>query len=474
MTVGSRPQVVNQILQLRKAGCFCIVVVTSPSTDQQIRDVIQRAGLTGIACTTVQEKARGPVDALMCGLLADATDHKRPTYVLMSDTVLDEPLPHEGDWVGVSYDYDQSRSWCYVVKRRFIDGRRLSEDPVTIGAYRFDDTVLAYSIAARTMFERYTDKEVGMSHFLNRYNIIHPLTRQDFSSWLDVGDVASLAAAKHKKFNGRAKHSLVLDRDGLIHKTGVNAREIDFYDSLGERGIDVQSLFPTYYRSDRVLLRYTMEYIDMPTLAELWLYWPGLPETWASIVQSLVDRLNRSLWQKRKDEPIEEFTAGDWLAVKAAERLDWFMPEHRLTEMLTDLGDVVGEDIWVDGHGDLNFTNILFSINTGNFKLIDPRGGSIPLIYEYAKLAYSHIFSAITHGLFITFNDGDGNTWILPHRTEEVMAINNVLLQYVDEQRLTAAVALTLLAAPPLHAPDEGKVLFDLGVQMGRDVLNGD
>ena len=90
--------------------------------------------------------------------------------------------------------------------------------------------------------------------------------------------------------------------------------------------------------------------------------------------------------------------------------------------------------VGVRGHGDLNFTNILYSARTGVFKLLDPRGDpmKIPLSYELAKLRYSYHggFAAITHGLYDFYYDGGGEPGgvdLWPQRAVESDALDAVL-----------------------------------------------
>ena len=110
-------------------------------------------------------------------------------------------------------------------------------------------------------------------------------------------------------------------------------------------------------------------------------------------------------------------------------------------------------------HGDLNFTNILYSLNTGTFRLLDPRGtwgetgftGDVR--YEYAKLWYSQWFAPISHGLF----DGDG---ILPMRYDEIDALTKVISQHADIKEIALISSLMLLSAIPLHDPSQKEILL--------------
>lgn len=450
--------------------------MTSKSTYEQTANLISRCGVN--VHIVVDEYEQGPVRGIMVGLEHTHIDESIPTYVIFSDAVIDESLQSTyNSWIGVTNEFDSGRPWCYtnaLHKRGFFrDGiPDPIESVITVGVYKFGDTRALYGAASSVMYEFRAEVEKGpiqMAPLLSAYDTADSTTiLRNFTTWRDVGDIFSLAAARHRKFHSRARHILTLTRDGILHKNGASDAEMDFYDSLGERGLDVQTLFPTHYGTDRTLRRYSMEYIDLPTLAELWLYWPGLPQTWAGIVSSLVERLMHSLWLDHSGEE-SDITAGEWMAQKAIQRQERYRGSiPHLRTKIHALGEIIGDDVWVNGHGDLNFTNIMYSINTGNFKLIDPRGGRIPLIYEFGKLGYSHIFSSIVHGLYIKHED-----WsiVLPSRLEEITAINDVLLRYVSEERLYATMALILLAAPPLHTKEEAEMLNALGLQMMGDLV---
>jgi hypothetical protein len=452
VSVGNRPQVVNQIFQLVEAGAEHVVVVTSPDTDTQVADVISRAGLDYLANTVVQHVANGPVDALLTGLSASRSTE---SLVLFSDTAITEPLPREGDWVGVATEYDDTRSWCYQddVTGQYIDGVTTNQEPATIGAYRFSETQRAIEMAREALGGLVYGMEVGMAPFLTGYI---PMQRKFFTTWTDVGDIFSLAASRRRRFISRPKHSLHLDGMGVLTKYGVGTDELDFMDNLGERPLAVQTLFPTVTSISHRVCTYSMEYMDLPTLAELWLYWPGRPDTWATIVKNLIDRM-QCMWDP-KDKL--HFPAGKWMATKAMRRtMEWGV-EPVSMELFADAADIIGDDFEVDGHGDLQFTNIMYSLNSGGYKLIDPRGTPVPLIYEFAKLGYSHVFSSITHGLMV---EQLGEWMLTPHRRDEERAIMDVLTSYYPEQKLNAAMGLICLAATPLHSAKEAEALFQFG-----------
>ena len=154
--------------------------------------------------------------------------------------------------------------------------------------------------------------------------------------------------------------------------------------------------------------------------------------------------------------------------------LEW----HAVIEPLLDeaeewLRDTVHTGL-VRGHGDLNFSNILYSLNTGMIKLIDPRGDHlVPFLYELAKLRYSYHggFTAITHGL--ATRQGSQVT-LLPRRDIEVQALDDVLSEYVSLDLLTVCEGCLLVAGAPLHDGEESEQLFWRGVELLSSVLDHD
>ena len=462
VSVGSRPQVINQCFALERAGCEDIVVVTSPETHRQVGDVIRRAGLHNVGLA-VQATPAGPVDALLTGLNELPRDGEKGLVVLMSDTVINEEFGTEDEWVGVGRTPDVARSWCFYDANvlKYVDGIPGPDDRVTIGIYHFNDIDKVHAAASTALWAGRSrqDIEIGMAPFLNAYG-----TRMQyfFNTWQDVGDVLALGRARRDKFIARAHHTLTLNDDGTITKSGVSTDELAYMATLyGARGR--VSLFPQVY--DFTDDSYTMQYVDLPSLAELWLYWPGRPNTWAGIVQSVVDRVQRDLWTTEttsEPELVWEFYVGKALA--RIRKWDASLLTPILTDRIEKAGDIIGDDLWVNGHGDLNFNNILYSLNTNACTLIDPRGGIVPQSYEYAKLAYSPIFSAITHDLFAGVNH------ILPYRPAEIEAVWSVLRTYISDRRLSAAVALTLLAACPMHDDRQAKAMFFVANDMLMDL----
>lgn len=475
VSIGQRPHVFHQIELMRAANCVRIIVVANPATHIQVQTALERAGHYDIKVVP-QNVSRGPVDAILVGLHALGPErHKHDTYVLMSDTFIEEKLDrHSGTWIGEALTPVGSRSFCVREDDgTYVDKQVRVADSVTIGAYHFADTIELLSEASTVMTRANLndEHEVGMGPLLSCFPTARTIA---FPTWLDIGDVHALAIARRTRFIARSEHTLSLDDAGIITKRGTGeqfAAQRNWLIEQSAMGDRSANLIPRYFGS--VLDGgYAMEYVDLPTLSELWLYWPGRPDTWVRILQSVTDRLDHDLWWSIKsyNEVASAVRVASWFAGKALERLTTL--DHALAtrhfDLLERASEVFTSASMVRAHGDLNFNNILYSINTGTCKLVDPRGTPfMPLIYEIAKLRYSYHagFSAITHNLF--YNDNV----LMPDRADEIKAMDEFLEGYFSLEQLQVAEGCLLLAGAPLHSPREREVMISRGVQLIKEIV---
>jgi GTP:adenosylcobinamide-phosphate guanylyltransferase len=499
VTIGQRPHLVHQLLLLRDAGVIETIVILSPDTERQVVDVVRRAGFAEDEVKfVVQELPLGPVNALLVALEAQSDlDCMSGTFLLMSDSFIDEPLAVDGllgesDWVGVA-PAPTARSFCYEVDGVYVDGHVPAKTLVTVGvnylASRSDALVAATKVASDERAKVFG--EITMSEFFNAYaDLRGELAYRHLETWLDVGDVDALARAHRSRFISRSHHKLELGSSGIIIKHGQGEafeRQADWLlERRGSTSPAVANLFPAVYdaytgpRGSEDFEQfgwYAMEYVDLPTLAELWLYWPGLPSVWQSLLRNVVAQLEQNLWLgSTEDEPTANVL---WFVDKTRDRLamrgspEW----HAAAEPLLALAEAYllsAPGTLVRGHGDLNFSNILYSLNTGMIKLIDPRGDHlVPWLYELAKLRFSYHggYAAITHGLASLTAE---KTTLWPRRDAEIAALDAVLMEYADLDLLTLCEGCIMIASAPLHEGVESEMLFWRGVELLREVINGE
>jgi hypothetical protein len=305
------------------------------------------------------------------------------------------------------------------------------------------------------------------------------------------------------RFLSRSFNHLHINEFGSLVKVGSGADFIAELEMLEARP-GYPGIWPEVYETQVIAdgnVEVEMEYVDLPTLAELYLFWPGRPDTWAAIVQDFVGRMDETLWkvppsigtgvERRCREmyvrkPWSRFQAWDH-PIKKHEVIRYNgitydagpVLVQRLSRYIHD--EVIPRYRRGTVHGDLNMANVLYSLGTGTFKLVDPRGnwgGRGPegdVRYEIAKLRYCYVdhFTSITHGLFdITVDEEEIYLRFGPQREEEALAIDEVLGKDWNLPDIRAIEASIFLSAMPLHSEPEALALYAQGVKLANEVLN--
>lgn len=458
VSVRTRPQFVNQVLWMRANGIDGeITIVVSESTYDQVAAVVRHTGLVNIRIA--RQYAPGVAAAVVAGLRYDGP----PTLVIMSDTMVDDKLhPNElkEDWVGVARA-ESGRAWTYfdLEERCFVKGDiPVSSCAVTIGVYM---------ITQPNEFIRTAVNEEDIAKSLSNYMGDNPVFRS-FKTWRDVGDMRTLGVEHGSQFIARDMHEL--RREGqLVVKHTSNTHELQFMREVKKMPPSFASLFPQVYWVDEHDGAIAMDYIDMPTLAELYLYWPILEGQWEWIVDTVVHNLMefRAFRHVEPGWTTEFFSrigirytwqASTWGNDKWGDDLEG-------GGIVQDLVRLIGVDHMAKGHGDPNFTNILFSSSGACMKFIDPRGGVIPTTYELAKICYSPMFARITHDLYDQVSEAT---------LEADRRMMDTFVSWMDAEpkRVKAAMALAFLSGAPLHNEVQATQLFNEGMRLVREVLS--
>lgn len=455
VSVQQRPMLVHHITAFPEAEH--IVIVTNEATHRQVSELVKLAfchGNKGVNIKVVSQlAAAGPVDAIGVGL---EFCEEGSVTVVFADTFLEDwdEFPAISDQVACTPG-PGGRSFCWYdfagsEWKDTVAGRGAG---VFIGLLNADDVDELRSVTHQTLRETGRDVvEVPMSELLNRWQPpIHWV-----KGWHDTGDVKALQGTRRELFISRDKHKLELDSRGIITKVGASTAEKNFYNMLP---YPAMTLFPSVYSTVDEL---KLEFVDLPSLAELWLYQPGTVGMWKDLVRDLLQTVCEDLWDHSTD--------GVHASETRAYRMYWEKPCERLAqagESMSLLDPLIPRlkklcqsscNRVATIHGDLNFNNVLVSLPNGFFKLLDPRGewgdstGRGDFLYDIAKLRYSwHGFSAITHGL----TPG--------HRLETCAALDEVLCEFVgyDCFKDLAVIEATLfLSALPLHPFEERPLLL--------------
>lgn len=477
--IAHRPHIVHQLEKLAKYSVTHTYIITGANNVVQIRNLVKQVDAKA---TVIQECLPpgpiGPVAAIKYGLDVSNLDPREDVIVMMSDSYLGEEIPVKANsWVGVSHA-EPNRSWCYYKAGIYYDG--IPKDTelaiVSIGIYRFAraDLLLAACFRAvkTTQYDDPTTTEVGMAIMLNIYSAMdNTATIQHLLTWRDIGDVSSLATANKSLFVSRPHNDLCITQHGTIVKTmSPHSSQLRYMRDLMESDdIGRRRLFPQIFNVTDT--SYEMDYVNGPTLAELFLYWPSVESAWVHIMRNVISTLDHSMWRVAKVE--YDKTMDHWFRQKAIDRVTTYRgknPTIGQMDLIDNAVDIMGFSTFVYGHGDLNWNNIVYDLGTGTFKLLDPRGDSIvPLIYEIAKLRYSYRgFAQITHNL--PFISGLHPLHIKAICSPSLPILDSVFTDMFTVEELTAAEGLILISAAPLHDKYQAKWLYNLGWQRLKEI----
>ena len=421
--------------------------------------------------TVPQPEPHGPVHALMVGLEMLVRSMKYDSgedevIVIAADTYLSEPgslavAAAEGLFIGMAHTHDMVRSWTWHEPEQLLwtDSPIPYPEDVFIGVFMSRLQWLCSTVEA-TLAQEGVDATMGpFLRFLD-----FQTARHRFTDWHDVGDLPALAAARRATFTSRDKHKLSLNDRGVVTKIGASMGE-----SIKAKEMSDLVLGPRWLGYDEDIERLQLEYCDLPSLAELFLYWPGRPDTWQHVLSVVMARLERDLWTGINVERRQ--------ALKAAQDMYIDKPRRRLIahggypvpEPLIDYiaQEVVHEVHPSRIHGDLNFGNILYSLGTDVFRLIDPRGdwGGFKrwgdLRYEYAKLRFSYRgLTAITHDLDVS-------------RAAEARAMDELLEDRgVNLKHIAAIEATMYLSSIPLHDKSEREPMYQAALRCTEEAIS--
>lgn len=475
VTVGNKPIFVHQYQQLKYLGCKSVVIVVSPRTRDQVEQVLRASG---VRCrVAVQRTAEGPAHAILAGV-HDAADDE--ICVMFADTYIKDnaDLPRSGEICVSKSPFSRKFCWWEARLNRWREEYlEAGAAPVSIGCFRAPTAELERAC--------WVAHDWGtMNGVLNSLS----LTLRDTPSWRDAGDVKALTELNREVFISRDFNNLSLDENGIITKRGKVVDEANWLRVVdGRRGAFYPRTYGLHWKEDGTD-EYQMEYVPLPTLAELYLYWPREPSMWTHITQTLVDRM-QDHWHAE---------AGDGCGGERERArlvyIDGIVNRYRdvsysgtyevngdkvvCGEPLLTTMHIVGSELagsaknfgWL--HGDPNFTNVLWSLETSTFRLIDPRGAwgkTWPwgdTRYDRAKIAYSPIFSRVAHGLFEMYQK-DNVVEMTPLELDPV--ITEIAFGDEDSVLMQKLVALVLLAGAPLHNGQERDALFFTGAKMMQE-----
>lgn len=503
--INGRPCIFYILDQMIKLGINEVFITVGVGKEPLIKKVTEFYG-EKLKIRYVETDPRGGAGNALLELIV-ATGF-RPLFAVLGDTVVTDSKTdfHTTSKVWVSDDYEDTDKWCVVSTRgslvdQIYDKQELDKNGklCLVGQYYFATTDIFQSY-------RPTKSRLEISDLLQHLKLTKSIEIQATQGWIDVGHIEKYQMAKGLLLQTRFFNSLTFDRLlGTITKRSTKsekfADEIRWYLNLPSH---LKILAPRILGYNITGRNYyaTMEYYGYPTVAELWLYSDIDTEIFKSIINRLFDILslfqNESrevsradyediYWHKTVRRLDELRGHGDWDRLfNAAELTINNKPYLGLPTLLplikAAIPSLFDENDNCLIHGDFCFSNILYDMNSGTVRLLDPRGrwGKTAygdLKYDLAKLRHSICgrYDFLTNGFFSVEETNDASIayHIKSDLRHDAVAehFDAAVSGFADLSKIKLIEGLLFLSMLPLHAdkPSAQKVMFAKSIEL----LNG-
>jgi hypothetical protein len=480
LPIGNKKLIEHQVQRLRAAFPGRDIVLTLPET---FRPAINERALLNslnIDCVTVPERFK-LVDSLL--FVLNSCDTTSDSVALLhGDTLIDE-FPCDADVIGVAETNDDY-PW---ETERIEDGTEL----VWCGYFSFANI--------RSLVKSLALSKGDFVQAVRGYAQLHELPRQTIGDWHDLGHVNTYFKSRASITTQRSFNSLDI-RSGTLTKRGNPSIKIEaeahwfanlpvalrrFVPQLIDSGSDAQG--EPYY---------TLEYLPMTPLNEIFVHGHNPVFFWARIVKLLegyfkvarecqlpevsahqVAEDARMLYREKTRSRLAEYSKSREVKLNIPVKYGSLqLPSvNEIAAQCIELACASACEIAI-GHGDLCFSNILFDSRGDNIKVIDPRGLNQTheltihgdQKYDLAKLCHSvlGLYDFIIAGRYRLIEE-DGSSTIEFDLDERLTSIQRLFEsgQFIDGVSFLDVIPHTILlflSMLPLHEdqPQRQRALF--------------
>lgn len=406
--------------------------------------------------------------------------------ILHGDTLIEGGLPAESfavadkprayEWSAVDINSDGVISG--ILPTSAVDERRNGSEAVLCGYFRIENwQSFVVDLAMASRFEE------GLDRYARKRNVL----ATNPSNWFDFGHAQSYYGSRSQLTTQRSFNSLRVD-GRTVTKSSEKPNRIDaessWYREIPE---DLRVFAPQYL--GRTESSYSIEYLNLPSLADLFVFGDLQRSTWRRIFDACAEFL---VIARPHSTLLDGFSAVDLYRGKTLRRLEefgaalgisldapWRVNGKLLPPLRDFVDDLMGMIKPLDTsrlsivHGDFCFGNILYDFKSDAVKVIDPRGedsaGRLTIYgdqrYEMAKLHHSAIglYDVIMSGRLTATVLGPYELDYRRDSTDSQLAAGvefHSLIESIspgESGAISAISALLFLSMLPLHSDDQAR-----------------
>jgi dTDP-glucose pyrophosphorylase len=440
---------------------------------------------------------------------------EKKLLVILASTILEKSLLQKINFkkniLLSSNNFSDSSKWCIVKTKKdkiisvFEKPKKIeqhSDYSAMIGIYFFNDLNFLKKISKN----KSTQKKIPISDLLIEYNKSQPISVIKSEYWYDVGHKNDYFASKKKLLQSRFFNFIELDENnGIVTKKSQNKNklnsEIDWYSSIPPK---IKIKTPKIISYSKNQSNIVMEHIQLPTLAEVWLYGNANLKYWYNILgelKKIVNEFNKETHRVKKqdyhqmyiektDKRINELLSknskfkkifnDDKIVINGKIYRNW---KNIKEEIFYEINKLFNKSDNCLLHGDLCFSNILYDLSNNQYKLIDPRGkwgSSIfgDIKYDVAKLRHSIVggYDSINNELFsVEYKKSKINFQVF--KPSNYYKISREFDTWLSKRwnltDIKLIEGLLFISMLPLHQDNFKKQLafYSIGIQRLNDVL---
>ena len=438
----------------------------------------------------LQNIKNGPV----CVNLAD-------TFIKNYDIKLDDII--------VSDTFDYSRRWSYIkVDDNLKIDKFINKKKVSYGKNNLYTIAGVYTFSEAEVFGEFNEfsDELEITDLLEFYvSKNNRLTFQLSNEWMDFGHIDNYYSSKKRLIQSREFNELTYeDFLGTITKKSRNTeklkKEIKWYKNLPK---NLKVISPRIIKSSIGNDTYIQsEYYSYPPLSEIWLF----SEVNEHVMQSMINKLFKILrlfqsYSKKvsigdyesiyidktkqrlaaiKNNDIKSLLLAESIVINGEKYQSWNFIKDKIFHKIKDLYNIDHNCLI---HGDFCLSNILYDLQSGLFKLIDPRGSfgqneNGDIKYDIAKLRHSICgdYDYIMADLFVIEKKSKNElqfTIFDKNRKNIKNYFDYILSKEFDLKQIKLIEGLLFLSMIPLHSDNAKRQLIMLarGIKLLNQVL---